>query len=315
MKIAYFGSGAFGLPTLELLLREHRILLGITQPDRPAGRGRVPAATPVAEALARAGVPTIKPVDVNAGPVLGELRSLDVDAFVVIAFGQKIGPALLQDRFAINLHGSILPRHRGASPVNASILAGDSEAGVSVITLAQRMDAGEILAVRSTPIDPLETAGELHDRLALLGPAAVAEVLAARAAGTLRPRRQDEGLATRAPKLSRSDCWLRFEDPATQVQRRVHGLSPWPGCAVTIAGVEVRLLRVAVVDAEGQALPGRIQVQGAIRCGRGAILPIDVQPAGGRPMPYEAFLRGHRPELGEEVRSVVPAPTREGGRS
>lgn len=308
MKLAYFGSGAFGLPTLDFLLREHQVVIGVTQPDRPSGRGRQPAATPVADALALAGVSALKPQDVNAEAVVKQLRSLEVDAFVVIAFGQKIGPALLEQRFAINLHGSLLPRHRGASPVAAAILAGDAETGVSVITLAQRMDAGEILAARSTVVDPLETAGDLHDRLALLGPAAIAEVLASYASGTLRPRRQDEALATRAPKLTRSDCWLRFEDSAGQVQRRVHALSPWPGCAVTVAGVEIRLLRAAVVQPEGAVLPGHMQSDWAIRCGRAALLPIEVQPAGGRAMPFEAFLRGHRIEPGALVQSVVPVP-------
>lgn len=316
MRIVFFGSGAFGLPTLEAMLRGHEVLLGVTQPDRLAGRGLVATATPIAERLVEAGIETIKPEDANAAEVVARVHGARPDALVVIAFGQKLRAALLADYFAINLHGSLLPRHRGAAPVNWAILAGDLVTGVSVITLAQRMDAGEILAEARTPVDPRETAGELHDRLAAMGPAAVLEVLAGRLAGTLAPRVQEESLATRAPKLTRADAWLRFDGAAEAVRQRVHGLSPWPGCAIALGDVEVKLLRVELAtpslgESGGSPGPGTLDEAGVIRCASGGVRPVLVQPSGKRPMGWDEFRRGRRVSAGDAVRSVVAPPPEE----
>lgn len=313
MRIVFLGSGAFGLPTLEALLRSHTVVLGVTQPDRLAGRGLLATATPVAQRLAEGSVETIKPEDVNASEVVSRVHAARPDALVVIAFGQKLRPALLEGLFAINLHGSLLPRHRGAAPVNWAILSGDTATGVSVITLAQRMDAGEILAEGRTAIDPQETAGELHDRLAEMGPSVVLEALERRSAGTLAPRLQEESLATRAPKLTRADAWLRFDQAAEAVRRRVHGLSPWPGCAVELGGVETKLLRVDLVESssgggkEGAA-PGTLDEHGAIRCASGALRPVLVQQSGKRAMIYDEFRRGRRLAPGDVARSIVAPP-------
>jgi len=309
LRIVFFGSGEFGLPTLDQLIRQHEVVLGVTQPDRPAGRGRGQSSTPVGRRLAEAGIATLRTPDTNAPEVIAAIDATAADAMVVIDFGQKLGATLLQGRFAINLHGSLLPRHRGAAPVNWAILAGDQRTGVSVIALAERMDAGALFAERALAIDPSETAGELHDRLAALGPAVVCEVLAARAEGGLAPRVQSEREATRAPKLSRADAWLRFDRPVEEVRRRVHALSPWPGCAVTLGGVEVKLLRASIVAPESGRAVGELDSRGAIHCANAALLPTEVQPSGGRRMDYESFRRGHGTSAGCQVRSVVPPPS------
>src|SRR5690606_14733515 len=163
-------------PTFRALREMHDIILVITQPDRPAGRKQKLSPTPIAALAEKLGIPSIKPEDVNDPSVVREIRSFRADAFIVIAFGQKLGPELLADQFAINLHASLLPRYRGAAPINWAMINGDEKTGISIITLAPRMDAGEILMQRATPIRTHETAGELHDRLAELGAAPLLEV-------------------------------------------------------------------------------------------------------------------------------------------
>ncbi len=309
MRLVYFGSGAFGLPTLEALLANHQILLVVTQPDRPAGRGRELAATPVGQRLAAAGVPVLKPDKVNLPEIREQIRAVAADAFVVIAFGQKLGRELLADRFAINLHGSLLPRHRGAAPVNAAILSGDERTGVSVITLAERMDAGEILAERSTAIGATETAGELHDRLALLGPEAVLAVLAAESEGRTSRRAQDEALATRAPKLSRADGVVSFDRSAREIRCRINGLSPWPGVELRVGGIDLKVRRAGECPLESgeSAVPiGTLLGRGRVRCADGAVELLEVQPRGGRVMPFADFARGRDLVSGARVESASP---------
>jgi methionyl-tRNA formyltransferase len=291
--LVFFGSGSFGLPTLQRLVREHRIELIVTQPDKPAGRHRHLAPTPIGEFALERDIPTIKPANVNAAEAVASIRGLDADAYVVIAYGHKLGPELLRDIFAINLHGSLLPKYRGAAPINWAMINGESETGVSVITLAQTMDAGDILGTAATPIDPRETAGELHDRLALLGPDVIAQTLASYRAGTLQPQAQDERFATRAPKLSKADGTVSFDQPARAVRQRVHGLTPWPGCVINVAGKQLRLHRVAEVAPRHDASPGNLLPDRAIACAGGAIQLLEVQPPGGRIMSFEEYCNGH----------------------
>ena len=227
MKLVYLGSGSFGLPTLERLAAEHDVALVVTQPDRPAGRQRRLAATPVGHLAETRGIETLKPDDVNDPVVVERIAEAAGEALVVIAYGQKIGPAILDDVFAINLHSSLLPKYRGAAPINWAMINGEAETGLSVITITQRMDAGDVLGQVVTPIDPMETAGELSSRLAELGPDLVIEVLKRHCAGTLRGVAQDDRLASRAPKLAKSDGTVRFDQPARAVRQRVHGLTPW----------------------------------------------------------------------------------------
>lgn len=300
MDLVYFGSGAFGLPTLERLASRHRVRAIVTQPDRPAGRGGRLTPTPVgAWAAAHVhDVPLIKPERVNEPSVCAQLRAVEAEAWVVIAFGQKLGRVLLDGRFAINLHASLLPRWRGAAPINAAILAGDAETGNSVITLAERMDAGTILAQSRRRLDPAMTAGQLHDLLAGDGPDLVESVLCAHAAGTLSPYAQDETLVTLAPKLTKADGWVDFAQPAQACRRRIHGLTPWPGVTVTLGGRTLRLLRVEpdAVNPQQSAVGTVVDPdRGIVACGGGTALRLlAVQPAGGRAMPWADFARGHR---------------------
>ncbi len=313
LKILFFGSGEFGAPTLAALLGRHEVVGVVTQPDRPAGRSRRPTPTPIAQCVAEgaASVPVFKPESVNSSEMRERLRALPAEVFVVIAFGQKLGRELLRDRFAINLHGSLLPRWRGAAPINHAILAGDTESGNSVITLADRMDAGEILGQSRRLIGPSMTAGELHDALAGDGPALVLRVLEEWAAGTLRPLRQEESGVTPAGKLGRADGRMEWSAPAERCVRRINGLSPWPGVSVRIAGERVKLVRAAMAHEVSQMMtrstrPGTLvdAEEGLVACGGGEMARIiEVQPAGGRVMPWSAFANGRRLAAGEVLAS------------
>jgi methionyl-tRNA formyltransferase len=210
VNIVFFGSGAFGLPTLQSLAKHHTIAAVVTQPDRKAGRGKALTPTPIGAWAAEhlPGVALHKPDNANEPAVRDAIRAhadkaADL-AWVVIAFGQKLSPELLADRFAVNLHASLLPRWRGAAPINAAVLAGDRETGNSVITLADRMDAGLVLGQSRRPIGPTQTAGELHDLLAEDGAPLVLEVLERHADRVLEPSTQDADLVTLAPKMKKS---------------------------------------------------------------------------------------------------------------
>lgn len=308
MNLVYFGSGSFGLPTLERLVAEHQVALVVTQPDRPAGRHRRLAPTPVGRYAAQRGLDSIKTPEVNDPEVLRRIRGAGAGALVVIAFGQKLGEDLVADLLAVNLHASLLPKYRGAAPVNWAMINGEAETGLSVIRISQRIDAGDVLGRRATPIDSMETAGELEQRLADMGPELMLETLALHETGRLHGVAQDDAGACRAPRMTKTDGTVRFDQPAAAVQRRVHGLIPWPGCTVSVAGNAVKIGRVAVVDDgdEGDmcGTPGEILDDHTIACMGGRVRLLTVQPAGGATMSFEAYLRGHRvgPGAGVEPR-------------
>ena len=225
---------------------------------------------------------------------------------MVIAYGHKIPPAITEAAFSINLHASLLPRWRGASPINRAIIAGDRRTGVSVIALAERMDAGVVYATRAVDVDPAETAGELHDRLALLGPEVVEAVLQDHAAGTATGAVQDESAVTLAPKLSKADGTVDFDRPADEVRARIHGLEPWPGCTVSTGDGTMKIRR-AVAPAEpaepiAGAAPGTLTADGCVRCADGWIRILTVQVPGGRPLSWEDHRRGHAPAAGTRLR-------------
>lgn len=314
MRIVFLGAGAFGIPTLDALARGHDLRAIVTQPDKPAGRSRALTPTPIGvwrDEHAQ-GTPIFKPRDINdpdAPDALHAVRAIGADAWVIIAYGQKLGEPLLEDRFAINLHASLLPRWRGAAPINHAILAGDTQTGNSVITIAQRMDAGLVLGQSRRPIEPTRTAGELHDDLASDGPALVLRVLDEFAHDTLKPVEQDEALVTRATKLGRADGWVDFHRPARECRCRVHALTPWPGVDVRCGAEPLRLLRVQDLEPDAQQLtvapPGQLldAAEGVIACAGGTALRLlEVQPPGKNPMAWREYQRGRADRVVRGVR-------------
>jgi methionyl-tRNA formyltransferase len=306
MRLVFFGSGAFGLPTLSRLMGAHEIALVVTQPDRPAGRHRRLTATPVGDFAENAKLSLIKLEKVNDAAIVDQIRAINADAWVVIAFGQKLGRRLLDGVFAVNLHGSLLPKYRGAAPVNWAIIHGERETGVSVIALADCMDAGEIYGAAATPIDPHETAGELHDRLAALGPDVIEDVLRRNQEGSLISQPQDEQLATHAPKLVKADGLIRFDQPAANVRNRIHGMTPWPGCSARLDGRDLRLHRAEIVDTHStRGLPGEVLSDYTIACAPGAVRLLDVQPPGRDVMTFQAYRNGHALRIGSQMESIA----------
>jgi methionyl-tRNA formyltransferase len=305
-RIIFAGSGEFGLPALRALLDGGvGVAQVVTQPDRPAGRGRTLTPTPIGAFATEKALPLIKTADINAE----KLPSADV--MVVIAFGQKIGPHVVDHpRFgSINLHASLLPKYRGAAPINWGIIRGETETGNSVIRLASKMDAGAVLAQSRLTIGELETAGELHDRLAVDGAEIVPRVVNGLIAGEARETPQDEAQATLAPKLSREQSRIDFTRPAREIANQIRGMYPWPGCRVRLidaAGAETA--RITLVRARPTAAdiePGRIDAPGWVGSGSGAIEMVELQPEGKRPMSLTAFRNGHRWEAGMRLESLA----------
>ena len=298
MRIVFLGSGAFGIASLESLTMQHEVVLVVTQPDRPAGRGKVMTATPIALRAEELGVPVLKPEDVNEDSV----RAVDADAWVVIAFGQKLSPELLEGVFAVNLHGSLLPQYRGAAPIQRAVMDGRTSTGVSVIALAQRMDAGVVYAMRTRAIGATETSDDVHDELALLGPEVIQEVLFKYEARTLEGVVQDEGLATRARKLSKAESSFDVALlTAHEARARINGLNSWPGFSAMLGELSVKILRVQEVSSEGTAAVGILGEDGRIRTSAGAIEVLSIQPLGSKPMTFAEFARGRRSYIGLPV--------------
>ncbi|MFG0258066.1 MAG: methionyl-tRNA formyltransferase [Phycisphaerales bacterium JB043] len=310
LRILFLGSGAFGLPSLQALCRHHDVVGVVSQPDRRAGRGRTPTPTPITQhALEHDPAPLFRPDNINEPGVIDTLRALRADAWVVIAFGQKLSQDLLQDQFACNLHASLLPRWRGASPINAAIVARDTLVGNTIITIAERMDAGEILGSQSIERDPMCNAGELHDRLAQMGPDLILDVLAGHATGMIQPQPQDESLVTHAPKLSTSDGWIDLARPAEECQARVHGLSPWPGVRVHLDDQPLKLCRVGVAPASPTSAPGTLldSQRGLVACGDNTALELlEIQPPGKRIMAWADYARGRSLPTDGMLQGITP---------
>lgn len=303
----FLGSGAFGLPTLEALCRAHEVVAVVSQPDKPAGRGKVLTPTPIAARAAELGIPVLKPVDVNEAGVRDAVRGFAADAWVVIAFGQKLSRELLDGVFAVNLHGSLLPAYRGAAPIQRAVMDGCAETGVSVISLAERMDAGLVYATRARAVGVRETSDEVHDGLALLGPEVIEDVLARRAAGTLVGVAQDESKATRARKLSKAEATVDIAAlDAAAARARINGLNSWPGCTVLAGDVPVKLLRVEECAA-GAGERGMLAADGRVNAAAGAVRVLELQPVGGKPMSVADFLNGRPKLVGCAVRAFTPA--------
>ena len=295
LKIIFAGSGAFGLPTLKALAERHEVAAVYTQPDRPAGRGKKLTPTPIAAWADEHGLKAVRTERFN-----GEMLP-PADALVVIAFGQKISQEQANHARlgAMNLHASLLPKYRGAAPIHHAVAAGETVVGNSVIRLAEKMDAGAILGQSELAVGASETTGELHDRLADDGPDLVLRVLDELAAGTAVERPQDEDDATLAPKLSREDALLNFNRPATAVAAKINGLSPWPGCRVTVEKQTLTLLRAEAVNGTGAA--GTLTDAGHIATPDGLVEVLEVQPQGKRPMSLKDYKNGRPWPAGSTV--------------
>jgi len=320
MNIIYLGSGEFGLESLDALsASKHELRFIVTQPPRPAGRGRKSTPTPVACWASAHCVRFIQTEDINTPEIRREIAGYEPDLIVVVAFGQKIGNELINlpgPGRAINVHGSLLPKYRGAAPINWAIINGETETGISIITLAEKMDAGQILAQRRTAILPDETAGELHDRLAKIAAPLLLETIDRVADGTAVYSEQDHSQATLAPKLKKSDGFLDFNEPTEVLARKIRGLSPWPGAQATYVSkktqksLPVTMARAATIRSgirdRGSGIgnqlnlpPGVLDEDLNVVCGSGGLKIIEIKPAGSRLMSFKDFVNGQQTQPGD----------------
>jgi methionyl-tRNA formyltransferase len=315
MNIVYLGSGQFGLPCLEAIAHSsHKITLVVTQPAQPAGRGRKSTPTPVAGWATANSVPVIEAADVNTREILDNLHSSKPDILVVIAFGQKISAQVtaIAPKGAINVHASLLPKYRGAAPINWAIVNAETETGISIITVAEKMDAGDILSQCRTDIDGEESAGELHDRLAKLAAPLLVMTIDQVAAGTAIYRKQDESKATRAPKLKKSDGFLDFAEPAEVLHRKMLGFWPWPGAtAVYKSKKSARTERVTFAKAEilrtanpENTPPGTIDENLNVICGKNRLQIMKLKPENSRLMTFADFVNGRGVSPGDRFVSI-----------
>jgi len=297
MRVVFFGSPAFAVPSLAAVAEHHDVVSVVTQPDRPAGRGaklQPPAVKVLASEL---GLPILQPAKLRDGVVAKALASLAPDLFVVVAYGRILPPDLLAvPRLGPwNVHASILPKFRGAAPIQWAVIRGESETGVAIMRMEEGLDTGPIVALAREPIRARDTAGTLAVRLAPLGARLLVETLPNIAAETVSLQVQDHAAATLAPPLTKAHGQLDFRQPAHLVSAQARGVDPWPGATVFLNGEQAKVFFPTLVDGQGQ--PGEVlglRAQGlAIACGAGVIAFSEIQLPGRKRMPAKALLAGH----------------------
>ena len=297
MKIVFMGTPDFAVPCLGRLVEEGYDVVGVfCQPDRPKGRGHRLVAPPVKELALEKGIPVYQPVKMRDGEALGILRELGADLGVVVAYGRLLPPELLAaPRLGcINVHASLLPRLRGAAPIQWSVINGDTVTGVTTMHMAEGLDTGDMILSRETAISPEETAGELFGRLSALGAALLAETIPLLAAGTAPRTPQDDALATWAPPIEKAMAKIDFARPAVELHNLVRGLNPSPTAQTVCGGKILKLRRVRPV--EGTGAPGVIldAKRLVVACGEGALELLEVAPEGKKAMSGGEFSRGKR---------------------
>jgi methionyl-tRNA formyltransferase len=309
MRIVFIGTGEIGVLTLKALLNsEHRVVGVVTQPDQPVGREQQIEAPPIKKALlsgAPSGralaVPILQPARIKDLQAIEQLRGLKPDVIVVMAYGQILPRAVLEiPRLAcLNLHASLLPRWRGAAPIQAAIAAGDRETGITVMYMDEGLDTGDILLQRRVEILPSDTGGSLHDRLAQITPGALLEALRPLAIGHAPRIPQENALVSYAPKLKREHGKIDWSESAEAIERKVRAFNPWPGAFMKFGNQNLKIFSASVVDFNGK--PGEIlpsDKELIIAAAKGAISLREVQLEGKRRMTAAEFLRGHGAILG-----------------
>lgn len=310
MRILFMGTPDFAVPCLRRLLADGHDVCGVfTQPDKPRGRGYALTPPPVAVAAKKAGIPVFQPATLRGEEPARQIAALQPDAMVVVAYGKILPEGILAipPQGCINVHASLLPRYRGAAPIQWAILNGEKITGVTTMFLNKGMDTGDMIFKEETSIGPEEDYGSLYARLSEMGAALLGRTIAALAAGTAPRQPQDDALATLAPMIGKADCRLDFSAPAKRVHDQVRGLSPEPGARTLRRGQPLKVFAArlapepAAPGAPGEVLPAPEGEEGlSVRCGDGKILRLTrVQGPGGRRMDAAEYLRGHPVAPGE----------------
>ena len=309
MKVIFLGTPELAVPSLRAIHRKHDVRLVVTQPDRPRGRGRHLASPPVRICAEELGITLRQPASLSAGGALEQMQSAEADILVVVAYGLLLSDNLLEafPHGAVNLHFSLLPAYRGAAPVNRAIIRGETVSGVTTFRLTSTMDGGPVYLRRSVAIAGAETAGELGERLAAIGAAVLIETLDGIEAGTLLAERQDETLASRAPKLSKEEGRIDWSISSPEIVNLIRGVNPWPGAFTELEGKTLKVWRAEAVGPTGDGSPsppGTILTasprRGLTAATLDGILSLtEVQAEGKRRMSAREYLAGHSPGVGQ----------------
>ncbi|HUY82723.1 MAG TPA: methionyl-tRNA formyltransferase [Acidobacteriaceae bacterium] len=313
MKVIFCGTPLFAVPTLQAVLRAgHEVALVVTQPDRPSGRGMTLIAPPVKQTALAAGLPVVQPGKIKKNEEFRALlEQIEPDVILVVAYGRIIPMWMLDlPRYGnLNLHASLLPKYRGAAPIQWAVANGEPETGATTMRLDEGLDTGDILLQRTLPIAPDQTSEDMFPLLAEMGAALMVETLDGLAAGTITPKKQDDALATPAPILTRDDGRMDFSQPAMTIYNRWRGFQPWPGAWTLLNGKKFVAQRLMPLDAGslagGPDEPGTLGVEQGrmfVRCGADTWLElVEVQMEGKKRMPAGDFLRGHRLATGDRL--------------
>jgi methionyl-tRNA formyltransferase len=308
LKIVFAGTPEFAVPTLRRLLAgPGRVVAAYTQPDRPAGRGRQPRPSPVKACALEAGVPVVQPRSLRDPQAQAELAALAPDLMVVVAHGLILPPAVLETPRlgCVNVHASLLPRWRGAAPIQRAILAGDAESGVTLMQMDVGLDTGPMLAMRACPIGPEATAAQLHDALAELGAELLAETLPQLAVGGLAAQAQDDALATYADKLSKDEARLDWGRAALELERQVRAFDPWPVAETSLHGQSLRVWSARALSQPMAAPAGTVVAVSRdgvdVATGAGTLRLLRLQAAGGKPLAVADYLNGRPLQAGDRL--------------
>ena len=307
MRVVFMGSPEFAVTSLErLVINGYDVVAVYTQPDRPAGRGRALVAPPVKEAAVKRGLPMLQPDSLRSVGAVAQLAAFKPDVIVVCAFGQILPQSVLDvpPYQCVNVHFSLLPRHRGASPVAAAILAGDEFTGVSIQLVRKKLDTGPVLARAAIPVSSQDNTGSLTDKLSLVGAYLLLEALSGWRRGEITPSPQNEDEATYFSQITKEDGEIDWRLPAVEIWRRVRAFYPWPGCYTTWRGRQLKILEAAALRGGEAAETGRVtalpghEAGLGIGTGEGMLSVLKVQLEGKRAMTAAEFLRGQRDFIG-----------------
>jgi len=299
VRIIFAGTPDFAVPSLHVLLAsKHEVCAVYTQPDRPAGRGRKLQPSPVKVLALSAGISVFQPISLKPEADLQHMRDLNPDLMVVVAYGMILPQAALDiPKFGcINVHGSLLPRWRGAAPIQRALMVGDEKTGVTIMRIIHKLDAGDMLHKEECMITAQDTSGDLYDKLAALGAVGLEKVLAQLESGTVTAQKQDENLVTYAEKLSKSEAFLDWTQSAEQLARNVRGLNPWPVAQTLYEDKILRIWQAEPLASDFKADPGTVICTNktlGVATGDGLLRLHEVQLPGGKRMPIQAFLNAH----------------------
>ena len=305
LRVVFMGSPDFAVPTLRALVSAHEVVGVVTQPDRPRGRGRGLAPPPVKIAASEYGLSVFQPERLRRRAAREAIMALRPDVVIVVAYGQILSKRFLTGppMGCINVHASLLPRLRGAAPIQWAVLRGETRTGVTIMQMDSGIDTGPTLLSKAISVEPTDTAGSLHDKLAVLGPPLLLDALAGLRCGALQASAQDDAGATEAPMLRKTDALVDFCWSAAKVDRWIRGMDPWPAAFTTLSTEPLRLFNSFVAsERESGGRPGEILAIDArgmlVRCGDGAVCIASVQRAGGRRISAKALRDGRKLDLG-----------------